>query len=224
MTLPPSRKIITPKFFFPDKISISSLSACGRSTLLKLLREALGEGYSYVSAGDTMRMIAQQLGFPDIEAFARFNRKHPEAGHDYAVDEMMNCRGAYRCAVFEGRLTHLVLLGDYKVRLKCPIEVCARRRAAQLGKRYSRVLDRLRRRDQDDVFRYEELYHKGCMWTDDMFDLVIDTSECCPLVTRNLVLDGHRRWVAEKAALGQLVYDNYYEPFEFDVRTLRQAA
>lgn len=188
---------------FAHQISITSLTAAGRSTLLQRLKRTFaGTPYRFVSGGEMMRRRAQELDMT-IEEFARFNREHPEDGHDRWCDDEIARMAKLNWLIGEGRLTHIFMPRAFHVLLTCPVQERARRRhaqlRAQLGRkcpRYEKVVVDILRRDDDDAARYEEMY-PGCMWKPEDFDAVIDTKAHDEAEVENIVHHIHRQWLAE---------------------------
>ena len=170
-----SRKATTLKLFHPNSITITSETAVGKSATLRELRSRLGPSWTYTSGGEIMRKFAKDLGI-SIKDFARINREHPERGYDKLCDQELARIGQQDRLVAEGRLTHVFVPMAFHVKIICPMEVRASRRAKDL---YSRNLAQVSRdiaeRDRDDNDRYGYLY-PNCLWPNSDFDLLIHTN------------------------------------------------
>jgi cytidylate kinase len=209
--------------FFRHQVSITSLSGCGSSALLKALKQYYEKSpYRFASGGDIMRTIARRRNVP-IETLAEQNRLHPEWEIDYEMDQMLNLFGTQDFLICEGRLPHILLPGAYKVRLGCPREECARRIAARDGITYEESLRRVIKRDkEDDEPRYKNLYGEKCLWDDDTgFDLVIDTQANDQIATVEKFIAGHAKWVEQKEKSGLIVNGILCMSFLREVKTLR---
>ncbi len=179
---------------FSHQISITSLTGAGSSTLRKNLLGFLPQApWRFVSGGMLMRAKAQELGMT-IEQFATYNRDHPEKGYDKWLDTTIEELGTHNWVVAEGRLPHIFMPHAYRVRLECSSEVRARRRRDQEFPDLSveQVMKKIIARDEDDNTRYEKLY-PGCMWSDNDFDLIVDTEKMSPGEVAVAVVENHQR-------------------------------
>ena len=145
-----------------------------------------------------MRAKAIELGFSNIEAFATYNREHPEARHDVECDMMISKFAEHDYVICEGRLPHAFMPCAFHVLLVCDIEVRANRRQGDFpnlskGATHTSIL----KRDDDDEARYGKLY-PGTNWPQTDFDLVVDTAAHSKRGVSYLVLDGHCAWLIKK--------------------------
>lgn len=176
-----SRQDLLPSKFLPFLFTVTSLTAGGKSSLIEGLKtEFISRNIkmNFISVGAIMRDYARKLGFPSIEAFSRYNRGCPEAGHDKKCDDLIRKIGDKNHQVIEGRLPHIFVPKGFHILLDCPLGIRAKRRYE--GQNPDKLsLDEIKRlieqRDKDDQIRYEALY-PGCSWSYGDFDLVIDSS------------------------------------------------
>lgn len=180
---------------FEHQISITSQTGVGSSSLLKVLREKLGnQPYRFVSGGSLMRERAKSLGMT-IDEFALYNREHPEEGHDLWCDQMIAHMAESDWMICESRLSHHFMPGAFKVLLECSIGIRARRRHAdQPDRAFQEVLSEMKERDKNDNLRYELLY-PGCIWSPKKFDLRLNTEGTLPSKLADYLLEEHEKWV-----------------------------
>ena len=191
--------------FFSASIAITANTGVGKSTTLRNLRQRFSPIMRFVSGGDLMRLRAEQFGFPNIESFANYNKLHPEDGHDQWLDSQLAFFGSQNFTVIESRLAHLVAPHAFTVKLTCPTDVRAERRLKDRPNSTFAVEKQLIvDRDADDAHRYSKLY-PDCMWADDQFDLVIDTSVRSIDEVVEDIVDGHHAWVEDKQ--GKLCFE-----------------
>jgi cytidylate kinase len=181
---------------YSDQIAITSLSGAGSSSALKLLKQKFYKTmYRFGSGGDAMRTFAS-LQNMEIEEFTQYMREHPEAGFDQKMDDLVKVLAQQNFFIFEGRLAHINLPMAFKVLITCPRSIRAKRRQADPA--YSHlslpdVIDKIQQRDEDDNSRYEKLY-PGCIWKEDRFDFVIDSSQYGQQELVNEILKAHEDW------------------------------
>ncbi len=157
----------------------------------------------FVSGGALMRVKAQQHGM-DIEAFSQYNRSNPEKGIDLWLDQQLAALASQNFHVLESRLAHMLSPAACRIKLICPIEVRASRRAEQLKLPVEKVLRMIQDRDADDNTRYRNLY-PGCIWPDHEFDAVVNTEENSPEQVVAEILETHKSW--KRAFEAQLCSD-----------------
>lgn len=176
-----SRQNLLPSEFLSFLFTITSLTGAGKSSLIDGLKKefvSMNMKMSFISVGAIMRDYARELGFPSIEAFSRYNRRCPEAGHDKKCDDLIRKIGDKNYQVIEGRLPHIFVPKGFHIFIDCPLEIRAdRRHKGQNPNNLSlyEVKKMIEQRDKDDQMRYESLY-PGCSWSYGDFDLVIDSS------------------------------------------------
>lgn len=199
------KKTLSTEIYFSNQISITSLTGCGSSTTLNMLKERLKNfPYRFVSGGFIMRSIASSFRseeFPNgmtIEQFAKYNREHPEDQFDLKCDQMLSQFAEQNWSIIEGRLPHIMAPHSFRVLLNCDATIRAERRRAQKYPEMSveEVLQLIEKRDNDDNARYEKLY-PGCLWPDSDYDLVIDTGKFSPDQVVEKIIDEHTKWANE---------------------------
>lgn len=193
---PYSWPALRPKGFFKNLITITSETGVGSSTALTRFREHFkgNPHMRFISGGDIMRNFASSRGMT-IEEFAEYCRLHPEEEWDKKCDEEMARQGLEDNAVIEGRLPHVFIPHAYHVRLRCDVEVRARRRWLDGGGlSLKSVTEAMMARDRDDHKRYQLLY-PGYDWPDYHFHLVVDTATIEPDPAIEKILKCHADWL-----------------------------
>lgn len=199
-----SLQALRPKIFLPRSISITSETAVGSTTTVKLLVERLGApSVRVLSGGDIMRAFAKERGMK-IEDFAKYNREHPEEGWDKRCDDQIVLESQTGNLIVEGRLVHVFAKQSFHVLLTCPFDVRAERRYKDLkykGYSLSEVREMVSGRDNNDRERYLKLY-PGCDWPEEDFDLVVSTETNSPEVVVEKIISGHQSWSKARDFLG----------------------
>lgn len=192
-----SKEAMLPDRFYSHQKTITSLTGAGSSTAETRLKEVCTKlPFRFVSVGGIMRTLAEENGM-SIEDFAKFNRKHPELGFDKQCDDRVTLFASQNYVIVEGRLPHVFAPRAFHILLKCDLDIRAKRRISQ-GTHGQAVEDEVRKlikqRDDDDNARYRKMY-PGCLWTEDKYDLVIDTSTTEPGDVVQRILTGHKEWL-----------------------------
>lgn len=149
--------------------------------------------YRFVSAGSLMRERAESLGFATIEEFVEHAGLHPEEEHDLWCDSAIATCGERDRLICESRLSHIFMPHAFKVKLTCGPFIRARRRIKSRGLNMYRTLQGIVDRDASDWERYEALY-PGCRWSNEDYDLVIDTGLCTRQGMLDIVVRSHEVW------------------------------
>jgi cytidylate kinase len=154
-------------------ITISGLPGSGKTTVARLVAQALG--LEHVYAGDIFRRQAEAHGLT-LEQYAR--RAETDHSIDRALDEQMRRRAAQGRAVLEGRLA--AFMADaaeapaLRVFLSASEDVRARRIVGREGGDARQRLREIQTREESDARRYREIY--GFDYHDPArYDLVLDT-------------------------------------------------
>ncbi len=191
--------IMAREYHFRNQISITADSGVGSTTTAKRLHERLGlSPWRWVNAGAIMRMFAGELHMT-IEEFTVYNSTHLAEKFDERCDDMIRTFGEHDYVIFEGRLVHHFAPYAFHVRLVCNPRVRAERRARDMpGATVDDVLRKILARDELNRVRYEKIYGRDVLWTDNQFDLVLDTGVLSPDEIAVKIIEGHKKWVAGK--------------------------
>lgn len=185
---------VTPGYFH-NAVSITSESGVGSTTTVKGLMEKKNGYTRSVSGGGLMRLRAKSCGLT-IEELAAAGATG-DYSHDKWLDTQLAQFGVQNNTVMESRLAHLWMPMAFKVKLVCPLDVRAERRASQLSRSVYVVKKEIEERDHHDNTRYASLY-PGCLWHDEVFDVVVNTAERTSSEVVADIIESHRRWFATK--------------------------
>lgn len=185
------------------QMSVTAETGVGSSTLLKGLADRfIGKlPYRFVSGGSIMRAKAAELNMT-IEEFSAYNKLCPEEGHDVACDQTIARFAEHKHVICEGRLPHFFMPYACHVLLRCNPVVRAERRKLQKGFEHLsvvQILEAILKRDADDNARYRAIYGPECIWRQEQFDVVVDSTELSKEVTLAQVVSGYEEWLQQAA-------------------------
>jgi cytidylate kinase len=172
-------------------VTISGLPGSGKTTVARLVAQALG--LEHVYAGDIFRRQAEAAGL-SLEEFAR--RAECDHSIDRALDDQMRQRAEAGNAVLEGRLAAFVAQEAGAQALRVFLDASEAVRAARIaGREGGDATARLREiqaREASDARRYREIY--GVDYHDrGRYDLVLDTGTRSPEEVARLIVERARR-------------------------------
>ncbi len=179
----------------PMLITISGLPGSGKTTVARLVAQALG--LEHVYAGDIFRRQAEAHGL-SLEAYLRQAETDPSI--DRELDAQMCRRARAGNAVLEGRLAGFMAARAgapaLKVFLDASERVRAERIAAREGGATEERLREIQAREASDRRRYRELY--GVDYHDPaLYDVVMCTDDRAPpSVAQAIVAEARRRFPA----------------------------
>jgi predicted cytidylate kinase len=159
-------------------ITISGLPGSGKTTVARLVAQALG--LEHVYAGDVFRRQAEAAGLT-LAQYAR--RAENDHSIDRRLDDAMRARAKHGNAVLEGRLAAFVAeqagAAALCIFLDAPEAVRASRIAEREGGDAAERLAQIQAREASDARRYREIY--GVDYHDKhRYDLVIGTEGRSP--------------------------------------------
>ncbi|HLE06361.1 MAG TPA: nucleoside monophosphate kinase, partial [Candidatus Nanoarchaeia archaeon] len=156
-------------------ILLSGSAGTGKSTVAKDVAKKFK--LRHISSGDLMRQISVKNGFDsDGEGFLRFHeyiKKHPEI--DKELDSLMIKELNKGNCVSDSRLMpYLYKDKAFKILLKVPDEVAAKRNSLRENTPLSETIKTLKERNEQNNKRYKKLYNID---VNDLsvYDLVLDT-------------------------------------------------
>ena len=192
-------EIKTPK----RQIIIAGKNGAGKSTVNKLLCEALPEYDSY-SAGDFMRNIAVDRGI-SLEKLHDLAKKNPKIDED--IDDQTRAIKDQEDFILDSRIGFHFLPEAFTVFVDCPEEISAQRivnnahqetgRAGQTVGSLEEEITKLKKRQQDNLERYQEYYQIENYIDPKHFNLVVDTSVIGPEEVRDQILEAYREHLGE---------------------------
>jgi CMP/dCMP kinase len=162
----------------PVLITISGLPGSGKTTVARLVADALG--LEHVYAGDIFRKQAEAAGL-SLEEYAR--RAETDHSIDRRLDDVMRSRAQRGNAVLEGRLAAFMAeeagVPAFRVFLDAPEPIRAERIADREGGDARERLRQIQTREASDARRYREIY--GVDYHDPQrYDLVLGTDGRTP--------------------------------------------
>jgi predicted cytidylate kinase len=172
-------------------ITISGLPGSGKTTVARLVAQALG--LEHVYAGDLFRRQAEAQGLT-LEEYAR--RAETDHSIDQALDAKMRERAAQGNAVLEGRLAAFMAeqagVAALRVFLDAAEPVRAERIVQREGGEAAARLRETQAREASDARRYREIY--GFDYHDaNRYDLVLQTDGHTPEDLAQVIVAHARR-------------------------------
>ncbi len=158
------------------RVIVAGGAGVGKSTVARFIAKKFG--LRHVSAGDKIRLLAKDYGFStngvEFLKFGDFVKNHPEV--DKRLDELILRDVKRGNCVIDSRLTAFLFKGKaYRILLKVPDVVAAKRNSLREGVSVAESLKAVVKRNKADVARFKRLY--GVDINDlSVFNLIIDTS------------------------------------------------
>ena len=181
-------------------ITLGGLPGSGKSTVKRLLVEALG--YQSFSTGDYMRQMAIERGL----TLAEFN---DVIAHDKSIDEQLDAEQTRIGAeeqnfVVDAHLGFHFIPHSFKILLTVPLEVSAtrifndtqstlRQQSGDVSLTYTDALAATEKRIKNHEARYFKHYSVD-LYDARHYDLVIDTSELTPTEVCEQVVQAYQHW------------------------------
>ena len=156
-------------------LTISGLHGTGKSTIGKLIAENLG--LKYYSTGQAFRDLAEESDMT-LKEFTVYVEKNPQI--DKELDKKIIEIAKEGTIIIDSQLSGYILLNiaDFKIFLKCPIEVRVKRMAQRDNVGYKKKLKETVLRENSELERFKILYNidlSDYKQINKMHDLVIDT-------------------------------------------------
>ena len=182
-----------------DKISLAGDLGSGKSTVAKILIEALGA--EYYSTGNIVREIAERMGM-QIGELNVYMETHPEI--DKEVDDgLVALASDPRALIIDSRMAWHFTEGTFKVYLSTDVEVAATRiftarRICEHDDTLEGTIASTKARRGSEKKRYSEKY--GVDITDlTNYTLVVDTTYATPDEVAGVILSCFEKWKADKS-------------------------
>ena len=166
-------------------VAISGAPGSGKTTLGKLLAEALG--VEFVSTGQIFRQMAEMRG-EGLEAFSKLAEADP------AIDKELDSRqveiGKHGNLVLEGRLSCLLpkIKADFRIWVDADKKERAKRISKRDGTTISEAQKELKYREASEKKRYSS-YYKIDLDDRAPYDLEVDTTNATPKQSLETVLE-----------------------------------
>ena len=158
------------------RVIIDGWAGSGKSTVAKAVAKKFK--LRHVSAGDKFRSIAKQMGFKtsgeDYLKFHQYQKSHPEI--DRLMDSLIAKDLKKGGCVVDSRIAGQLFKGKaFRILLKVPDVVAAKRNALREGVSQKEALRAVVKRNSEDAARYKRLYGVN-RFDVSPYDLVLDTS------------------------------------------------
>ena len=156
-------------------LTISGLHGTGKSTIGKLLAENFG--LNYYSTGQAFRDLAEQMDMT-LKEFTKYVEENPH--FDKQLDKKIIEIARKGNVVLDSQLSGYILLdiADFKIFLKCPIEVRVKRMAERDNIGYEEKLKETVLRENSELERFKILYNidlSDYKQIEEIYDLIINT-------------------------------------------------
>lgn len=182
-----------------DKISLAGDLGSGKSTVAKILIEALGA--EYYSTGSIVRGIAERMGMT-IGELNVYMETHPEI--DTEIDDgLVALSDDPRTLIIDSRMAWHFTKGTFKIYLSTDIEVAAARimsanRSCEHASTLEEAVECTRARRESEKKRYSDQY--GVDITDlSNYSLVVDTTYATPEEVAGVIISSFEKWKADKS-------------------------
>ena len=177
-----------------DKISLAGDLGSGKSTVAKILIDALGA--EYYSTGSLVRQIAERMGMT-IGELNVYMETHPEI--DTEIDDgLVALSDDPRLLIIDSRMAWHFTKGTFKVYLSIDVETASLRimGANRSGEHVATLEETIactKARRESEKKRYSEQY--GVDITDlSNYSLVVDTTSATPEEVAGVIISSFERW------------------------------
>ena len=181
-----------------DKISLAGDLGSGKSTVAKILIEALGA--EYYSTGSIVRGIAERMGMT-IGELNVYMETHPEI--DTEIDDgLVALASDPRTLIIDSRMAWHFTEGTFKVYLSTDIETASLRsmganRTCEHASTLEETIACTKARRESEKKRYFTQY--GVDITDlSNYSLVVDTTSATPEEVAGVILSAFEKWKEDK--------------------------
>ena len=171
-----------------DSLTISGKIGVGSTTLSRSLEELLN--WKYINVGQIQRQYDQEQGINEnLQGAMSRSDEHEKEIDDMALKVLQNEKQVIFEAWLAGFLTR-DMKHVLKVLLVCSNEAVRIDRVVnrentniETAKRY------IKQREEENVTKWQKLYGNHDFWSQEYYDLVIDTYGSGPMETTGIVLD-----------------------------------
>ena len=182
-----------------DKISLAGDLGSGKSTVSKILIEALGA--EYYSTGSIVRSIAERMGMT-IGELNVYMETHPEIDNEID-DGLVALANDPRALIIDSRMAWHFTAGTFKIYLSTDIETAAARiwsagRTCEHSATLEETVVCTRARRESEKKRYAEQY--GVDITDlSNYSLIVDTTYATPEEVADVIISAFEKWKEDKS-------------------------
>lgn len=177
-----------------DKISLAGDLGSGKSTVAKILIDALGA--EYYSTGSLVRQIAERMGMT-IGELNVYMETHPEI--DTEIDDgLVALSDDPRLLIIDSRMAWHFTKGTFKVYLSTDVETASLRimganRSGEHAATLEETISCTKARRESEKKRYSDQY--GVDITDlSNYSLVVDTTSATPEEVAGVIISCYERW------------------------------
>lgn len=188
-----------------DKISLAGDLGSGKSTVAKILIEALGA--EYYSTGSIVRSIAERMGMT-VGELNKYMETHPEI--DREIDDGLKALSYDpRPLIIDSRMAWHFTEGTFRVYLSTDLETSALRimsanRRGEHAASLDKTVEETRARRQSEEKRYFEQY--GVNINDlSNYSLIVDTTSAAPEEVAGVIINAFHAWQRDKSYTGCLI-------------------
>ena len=182
-----------------DKISLAGDLGSGKSTVSKILIEALGAEYYHT--GGIVRAVAEKHGMT-VGELNVYMETHPEI--DNEIDDGLRALSEVdKLLIIDSRLAWHFTSGTFKIYLSTDIETSALRimcanRVGEHAASLSETVAQTRARRASEKKRYMELYGVNIKDLSN-YDLIVDTTYATPDEVAEVIINAFRAWQTDKS-------------------------
>ncbi|MFX1400057.1 MAG: (d)CMP kinase [Promethearchaeota archaeon] len=156
-------------------ITISGLHGTGKSTISKLIANALG--LRFYSTGEAFRELANEKNMT-LKEFTKYVENNPNI--DLVLDKKLIEIAKNGDIVIESQLSGFLLkdIADYSIYLICPIDIRVKRMVSRDLSSYEEKLKETTLREKSEAKRFKKLYNIDINDSDEInktFNLIINT-------------------------------------------------
>src|SRR3989338_1008624 len=169
----------------PNIITVSGLPACGKSTIARLLAKKYG--YRYLHAGYFFRQIAKEKKIT-LEELEILCLREPK--YDIEIDKkMVKFVKDHKKVIYDGHISgwmcHLNKVESYKLWIKVPKYVRAKRYSGREKIARSKALSFINHREKFLKKRYKKLYNID-YYDQSVYDLIVDGKPLPPAIITSI--------------------------------------
>ena len=174
-------------FFSPKfrNITISGRAACGATTLSKALVDKLN--WTLINAGELVRVYMKEKGIP-----LEFTGKTPDRYHrrlDNFIKEKLIKENSLIAESWLSGFDAAGISGVFKIFVTCSdMAVRIDRVMNRDGLTLEQAKEHIKVREEENLKKWETLYHTRDFWNPKLYDLVIDTYKLGPKETLEMAL------------------------------------
>ena len=188
-----------------DKISLAGDLGSGKSTVSKLLIDALGA--EYYSTGAIVRQVAAKRGMT-VGELNKYMETHPELDHeiDHGLEELSLVD---KLLIIDSRMAWHFTKGTFKVYMTVDLETSAARilsalRPEERSSTLEEAVESTKARRDSEKKRYLDQYGVDIKDLAN-YSLIVDTTAASPEEVAAAIVDGFARWQSDRSYTSALI-------------------